>query len=40
MIIIQKVIKIKKGYLGEDIYEGKMTLMVIHCLNNCTLENK
>jgi hypothetical protein len=23
-----------KGYYGEDIHEGKLTLMVIHSLNN------
>jgi len=28
------------GYLGEDIFEGKMTLMVIHCLNNSSEEKK
>ena len=24
-----------KGYNGEDIHEGKITLMVIHHLQNC-----
>jgi len=26
--------------LGEDIYEGKMTLIVIHCYENSTLEDR
>jgi len=29
-----------KGYYGEDIFEGKMTLMVIHSLNNSSAEDQ
>ena len=29
-----------KGYRGEDIHEGKISLIVIHSLNNSSEENK
>ena len=41
MIINLKVNILKiKGYLGEDIFEGKITIMVIHSLNNSIEKNR
>ena len=39
MIIKEKEFSIKKGY-GDDITEGKRTLMVIHALNNSSEEDR
>jgi geranylgeranyl pyrophosphate synthase len=38
--ITDSVLAKGKGFLGEDIYEGKLTLMVLHCLNSGSLSVK
>jgi geranylgeranyl pyrophosphate synthase len=38
--ITPSVLSEGKGFLGEDIYEGKLTLMVLHTLNSNSLNSK
>jgi geranylgeranyl pyrophosphate synthase len=38
--ITDSVLAKGKGFLGEDIYEGKLTLMVLHCLNSGSISEK
>lgn len=38
--ITPSVLSEGKGFLGEDIYEGKLTLMVLHTLNSNSVDSK